>query len=125
MTEKYFLWAGYYNEISWFPTKADWDSARDSFDFHASFCGDGTWESEVDNCFAGKCPADFVPGEDLFNELRPFITHYAQKINVRQRPHDLDEDGFSPSTGDHWEEDWSYMCDYAFVATPLYALDPQ
>lgn len=127
MAEKFFIFApGYSGGLTWFETLPDWHSAVQSFDFSAVYCGDGVWEAEVENCFAGRCPAHLVfDDDDLFDTLRPYAAYVSRQINRRERPDDLDEDGFSPSTGDHWEEDWNYICDYCFAPTALQALQPE
>lgn len=51
--------------------------------------------------------------EDI-NQLRILqVVADTVECNRRDRPEDLDEDGFSESTGDHWPDaDWDWICDY-------------
>lgn len=115
---KYFICE--YCDLIYFNTKEEWINAINNFDFHESFCSDGAWSSDVECCIAGILPDNFCKkdladkyGDDFYTE---FTTHVTEKCNVEHRPDTLDEEGYDESTGIYWEEDWSYFCDYKFVA---------
>lgn len=104
-------------------TEAEWKKAIEDFNFYDSYHDDG-WSEEVTTVFAGAVPDDWKYDEDKFDNfedaLKPFKTHEATVTNRRDKPDDLDEDGYSESTGESWTDEWAYMCDYELlpVTTP-------
>jgi len=66
------------------------DAAKDGI--IQSYLDDG-WDEEVEQVIAGE------------------VTHTCEKVNVEQRPEQVDEDGHAED-GTYWAEEWSYKCDY-------------
>lgn len=57
---------------------------------------DDAWSEEVEQVIAGE------------------ITHTCEKINIVQRPDEVDDDGID-GEGDFWAEEWDYKCDYGLI----------
>lgn len=73
------------------------------------------WSLDVTDVSIFRAPADCDdPSEDGVCVAR------ATEVDRVDRPNDLDEDGFSLSTGDWWDNGYDYMCNYR--VEPLRAL---
>jgi len=42
----------------------------------------------------------------------------AVEYTITQKPEDVDDDSYSKSTGEWWNPDWDYTCDYRMELTP-------
>lgn len=105
------------DQTFFYKTEKDWEDAMMGFDFLGKYCDDG-WSEEVENVIAGLIPIGIersVDDEiDEYDFYYGWATHIATRSNERQRPDDVDEDGYSLSTGDWWSEDWDFICSYVF-----------
>lgn len=99
-----------------YDTKEDFEKAISDFDFLGKYCDDG-WSKEVENVMAGKLDDGVSYDEDTEDEYDFYYsnaTYFATKTNVRSRPNDVDENGYSPSSDDWWGVGFDYICDYEF-----------
>lgn len=94
----------------------EWKKAVDAFDFSGKFLDDG-WDDSVENCFAGQVPEGFKidKDEDLADQLEPHTLYVAEQCDRQENPNDLDEEGLSQSTGEYWDPEWNYKCNYHFA----------
>jgi len=43
---------------------------------------------------------------------------FAKEIVIAEKPNDLDEDSYSQETGEWWNPDWDYLCDFKMEQKP-------
>lgn len=119
MSKFYYIHDGdYWEGVIAFENKEAWESGIEKYDHQGIFCDDG-WSKEVENVIAGVAPYKWVE-EKHFDEIDEYdfylkhATHTSEKVNERQRPDDVDEEGWSETDETHWG-DWEYICGYDFV----------
>lgn len=69
-------------------------------------CYDG-WPEYVDEIYVYRCDR---PTEEPMND--GVVVYCSTEIILEERPDDLDEDGFSKSTGYHWGPDIQTISDF-------------
>lgn len=110
------------NNTWFYPDKASWEKAMADYDPKETYCDDG-WSEDVESVIAGIIPSGIDrcddqssdQYEDEYDFYNKYSTHKMAQCNVIHKPDDLDEDDFSPSLGDHWNNCFDYICDYAFA----------
>jgi len=40
------------------------------------------------------------------------VTHELVMVDRQDQPDDFDDDGISAATGEYWDSEWSYRCDF-------------
>lgn len=109
------------HKTTFYQDEKSFKDAMDNYDFYGLYHDEG-WSEMVENVCAGFVENEYNENlfqndedyQDEYDYYYGWATYEAKEFNVRYPPDDLDEDDYSESTGEYWNPDYCYICDYKF-----------